>query len=128
MGGSFLVILVLIHMMRVFITGAYKKPRELHWVSGCLLFFVMLAMNFSGYLLPWSQLSYWASTVGTDVPKAFPLVGPMLVELMRGSQNVSEVTVGRFFALHVWVLPLTMIVFLVAHFMMIRKTGIAEPL
>jgi len=127
-GGSYLVILLLIHMGRVFITGAYKTPRELHWVSGCLLFFIMLAMNFSGYLLPWSQLSYWASTVGTESPGSIPLIGEVMVKFMRGSEGVSEVTLGRFFALHVWMLPLGMLVLLVAHFMMIRKTGIAEPL
>ena len=127
-GASFLVILLLIHMGRVFITGAYKKPRELHWVSGVLLFFLVLAMNFSGYLLPWSQLSYWASAVGASAPGSFPVVGDWLVQFVRGGDKISAITLGRFFALHVWIVPFGLILLLVAHFIMIRKTGIAEPL
>jgi len=127
-GANFMVIIVFIHMMKVFLTGAYKTPRELHWISGVLLFSFVLAMCLSGYLLPWSQLSYWASTVATDAPGQLPGVGEMLKVMIRGGTTVTGVTLGRFFFGHVFLLPATMGAFMVAHFMMIRKTGIAEPL
>jgi quinol-cytochrome oxidoreductase complex cytochrome b subunit len=127
-GSNFMLLCVLIHLMRVFFTGAYKAPRELHWISGVLLLFMVLAMNLSGYLLPWSQLSYWASAVATEAPGAIPWVGSYIVEFMRGGSEITGDTLGRFFALHVWILPAVMVLFMVGHFMMIRKTGIAEPL
>lgn len=127
-GSNFMLLCVLIHLLRVLFTGAYKAPRELHWVSGILLMFMVLALNLSGYLLPWSQLSFWASAVATESPGAVPIVGSYIVEFMRGGTEITGETLGRFFALHVWILPAVMIVFLVGHFMMIRRTGIAEPL
>ncbi|MBN1343884.1 MAG: cytochrome b N-terminal domain-containing protein [Phycisphaerae bacterium] len=127
-GSNFMLICVLIHLLRVLFTGAYKAPRELHWVSGVFLLFMLMAMNLSGYLLPWSQLSYWASAVATESPGAIPWVGSYVVEFMRGGAEITGDTLGRFFAIHVWILPAVMVLFLIAHFMMIRKTGINEPL
>jgi quinol-cytochrome oxidoreductase complex cytochrome b subunit len=127
-GASYMVVLVLIHMLRVFFTQAYKPPRELHWLSGMLLLLLVLAMNFTGYLLPWAQRSYWAVTVGTSVPRSIPLIGEWIVYFLRGGQNVSDLTLGRFYMLHVALLPLIIAGIMILHFIMIRKTGISRPL
>lgn len=127
-GSNFMLVCVLIHLLRVLFTGAYKAPRELHWVTGVFLLFMVLAMNLSGYLLPWSQLSFWASAVATEAPGAVPYVGDYIVEFMRGGSEITGDTLGRFFALHVWILPAIMVIFMILHFMMVRRTGINEPL
>jgi ubiquinol-cytochrome c reductase cytochrome b subunit len=127
-GANFMIIVVVIHLLKVFATGAYKPPRELHWVSGVLLFLLVLALNLTGYLLPWSQLSYWASTVATAIPGVVPGIGPYLVEFVRGGSNVTGETLNRFFAVHTMLLPVIVMAFMGLHFVMIRKTGIAEPL
>jgi quinol-cytochrome oxidoreductase complex cytochrome b subunit len=115
-------------MLKVFFTGAYKPPRELHWLTGVVLLLLVLAMSFSGYLLPWSQLSYWASTVGTEAPRSIPVIGDRVVEAMRGGEHVDGNTLSLFFALHVAVVPAIIVAFMVGHFLMIRRTGIARPL
>lgn len=127
-GSTVMIIFVLGHMLRVVYHQAYKRPRELHWITGVLLLFLTLLMAFSGYLLPWTQISYWASTVGTEVPGATPIIGDWLVEFLRGSPDISQVTLRRFFMIHVGLGPAIMVVFLVGHFVMIRRTGISEPL
>lgn len=127
-GASFMVVLVLFHMFRVVYTGAYKPPRELHWISGFILLNLTLAMGFSGYLLPWTQLSYWAATVGTSIPGSVPFLGDYIVHWIRGGPMITGRTLGRFFAMHVMVLPGLMAAFMGAHFLMIRKSGISEPL
>jgi quinol-cytochrome oxidoreductase complex cytochrome b subunit len=127
-GAGYMVVLVLIHMLRVFFTQAYKSPRELHWLSGALLLLLVCAMNFTGYLLPWSQRSYWAATVATSIPRFIPLVGIWAANLMKGGQAISELTLGRFYMLHVALLPLVMTGLMLLHFIMIRKTGISRPL
>jgi len=127
-GSNFFLLLVFFHMLKVFFTGAYKAPRELHWVSGVMLFLMVMFSCFSGYLLPWSQLSYWASTVGTAMPGSVPGVGDLIVEFMRGGTNVGGPTLGRFFTAHVCALPAVMGLFMLGHFVMIRRTGIAKPL
>ncbi len=118
---------VIVHLLKVFFTGAYRKPRELHWVSGFILFLLTLATLFTGYSLPWSQMSFWAATVVTNAMGVIPYVGNFLIEFIRGGENISGATLSRFFAAHI-AIPAMMLVFLGAHFMMIRKTGIQEPL
>jgi quinol-cytochrome oxidoreductase complex cytochrome b subunit len=116
------------HLLRVFITGAFKPPRELNWVSGVILFVVTLAFGFTGYLLPWDQTAFWASTVGTEIAGAEPAVGQLALIFLRGGWEVSGVTLSRFFALHVMVLPVVIVLFLGAHLLMVRRQGIAKPL
>jgi hypothetical protein len=123
-----MVVLVVAHMVRVFITGAFKPPRELNWMSGVFLFVMTLAFGFTGYLLPWDQTAYWASTVGTEIAGAEPGIGNLALVLLRGGWDITAVTLSRFFALHVMVLPIVIVVFLGAHFLMIRRQGIARPL
>ncbi len=120
--------MVIVHMLRVFFHGAYKPPRDFNWITGLLLFMLTLTFGFTGYLLPWSQLSYWATTVGTETLNAVPFIGQYLLVFARGSTDVSQDTLTRFFAIHVVILPFIITFFLIAHFLMIRKQGISGPL
>jgi quinol-cytochrome oxidoreductase complex cytochrome b subunit len=126
--ASGMVLLVVVHMLRVFFTGAYKRPRELNWIAGVALLLITLAFGFTGYLLPWDQRAYWATRVGTDIAGSAPLVGHFLLVSMRGGETISGATLGRFFTLHVLVLPVAIAVFLGAHFWMIRRHGISGRL
>ena len=123
-----MIVMCLAHMMRVFIMGAYKKPRELNWISGVVLLGLTLLFGFTGYLLPWDQRAYWATTVGTDIAGAVPAVGNLVLVLLRVGWDVSEATLGRFYGLHIIVAPLLTLAFMLAHFMMVRKLGIQQPL
>jgi quinol-cytochrome oxidoreductase complex cytochrome b subunit len=123
-----MVVVVVAHMLRVFITGAFKAPRELNWMSGVFLLVLTLAFGLTGYLLPWDQTAFWASTVATEIAGAEPGIGNLALVLLRGGWEVTAVTLSRFFALHVLVLPAVIVLFLVAHFFMIRRQGIARPL
>ena len=123
-----MVVVVVAHMLRVFITGAFKAPRELNWMSGVFLLVLTLAFGLTGYLLPWDQTAFWASTVATEIAGAEPGIGNLALVLLRGGWEVTAVTLSRFFALHVLVLPAVIVLFLVAHFLMIRRQGIARPL
>ena len=123
-----MIVMCIAHMARVFIMGAYKKPRELNWVSGVLLLILTLVFGFTGYLLPWDQRAYWATTVGTDIAGSVPAVGNLVLVLLRVGWDVSEATLGRFYGLHIIVTPLLTLGFMLAHFMMIRKLGVQRPL
>ncbi len=123
-----MIVMCIAHMLRVFIMGAYKNPRELNWISGMLLLILTLVFGFTGYLLPWDQRAYWATTVGTDIAGSVPAVGNLVLVLLRVGWDVSEATLGRFYGLHVIVTPLLTLAFMLAHFMMIRKLGVQRPL
>jgi menaquinol-cytochrome c reductase cytochrome b subunit len=127
-GASLVIIMMFLHMLRVFFTGAYKAPRELNWVVGVLIFFVVLGFGFTGYLLPWDQKAYWATSVGTQIASTVPFIGKYIQVLLVGGQDVGAVTLTRFFAIHVFFLPAALLVLLALHFIMIRKQGIAGPL
>lgn len=126
--ANLMIIMVFLHMLRVFFYGAYKAPRDFNWVTGVVLLMLTLGFGFTGYLLPWNQISYWATTVGTEVPGAVPYIGDFLITLVRGGQAVGQTTLTRFFAVHVVILPLLICFFLLGHFFMIRKQGISGPL
>ncbi len=123
-----MIVMCIAHMLRVFIMGAYKNPRELNWMSGVALLLLTLVFGFTGYLLPWDQRAYWATTVGTDIAGSVPAVGNLILVFLRVGWDVSEATLGRFYGLHVIVTPLLTLAFMLAHFMMIRKLGVARPL
>jgi hypothetical protein len=123
-----MIVMCIAHMLRVFIMGAYKRPRELNWVSGVLLLILTLAFGFTGYLLPWDQRAFWATTVGTQIAGAVPAVGNLVLVFLRVGWNVSEATLGRFYALHIIVIPLATAAFMLLHFMMIRRLGVKKPL
>ncbi len=126
--ANLMIIMVFLHMTRVFFYGAYKPPRDFNWVTGVILLMLTLGFGFTGYLLPWNQISYWATTVGTEAPGAVPVIGGFLTTLIRGGPEVSQTTLTRFFAVHVVILPLVISFFLMGHFFMIRKQGISGPL
>jgi len=127
-GANLMIVLVIMHMLRVAYYKIYRKPRELHWVSGVFLLVLAMGMAFTGYLLPWTQLSYWGAKVGTEIPGAVPGLGQQMVEWIRRGKAISGETLGFFFALHVWVLPAIVSGFMGMHFAMIRRTGISRPL
>jgi quinol-cytochrome oxidoreductase complex cytochrome b subunit len=123
-----MVLLVFAHMLRVFFTGAYKAPRELNWLTGVLLFVITMGFGFTGYLLPWDQKAYWATKVGTDIAGSVPFVGHFLLVSLRGGDQISAATLGRFYDLHILVLPAIIVVLLLGHFWMIRRHGISGRL
>jgi quinol-cytochrome oxidoreductase complex cytochrome b subunit len=115
-------------MLRVFITGAYKNPRELNWVAGVFLLLLTLAFGFTGYLLPWDQRALWGSTVGSEILGVIPLIGKALLGLLRAGADVTGLTLTRFYGLHMLVLPALAFLFLAVHFVIIRRQGISRPL
>jgi menaquinol-cytochrome c reductase cytochrome b subunit len=127
-GASAAVIMVLLHMLRVFFTGSYKNPRELNWVVGVFLLLIVLAFGFTGYLLPWDQKAYWATTVGLNMVANVPLIGDFLASALRGGNEMGTLTLLRFFVIHVMFLPALLAIFLAAHFFMLRRQGISRPL
>ena len=118
-----MVICVILHMCRVFYTGSYKKPRQFNWVIGMILLLLTLGLSFTGYLLPWDQLAFWAITVGTNIGGYAPLVGAKIKEILLGGHNVAEGALIRFYVLHVVVLPSVVVLFTMVHFWRIRKDG-----
>jgi ubiquinol-cytochrome c reductase cytochrome b subunit len=124
-GATLMVLCVLVHMARTFFMGAYKKPRELTWVIGVFIFGCTVTFGFTGYLLPWNQLSYWATTVGTEITGAIPLVGEYLRTLLRGGEGVTGETLARFYVLHVVVLPWVLTMLIATHLFLMRVQGLA---
>ncbi len=104
-GASLMILLVVLHMIRTFFSGAYKKPRELTWVTGVLLFLITITFGFTGYLLPWNQIAFWATTVGTESANKVPVIGGWLQYFLRGGDAVTGETLSRFFVVHVIILP-----------------------
>ncbi len=128
-GASVVIVMLLLHTLRVFFQGAYKKPRELNWMVGVLIFFVMLALGFTGYLLPWDNKAYFATQVGLEMAEQVPFIGTQLKTLLSGDPTiVGAQTLARFFAIHVFFLPAALFVLLAIHFILIRRQGIAGPL
>lgn len=128
-GASVVIVMLLLHTLRVFFQGAYKKPRELNWMIGVLIFFVMLALGFTGYLLPWDNKAYFATQVGLEMAEQVPFIGTQLKVLLSGDPTiVGAQTLARFFAIHVFFLPAALFGLLAIHFILIRRQGIAGPL
>ena len=126
-GASFFFIVVYLHMFRAMLYGSYKKPRELIWIIGMLIFLVLMAEAFAGYLLPWGQMSYWGAQVIISIFGAIPFVGEALVEIIRGDYSISDITLNRFFALHVIALPLALIALIFVHIVALHEVGSNNP-
>jgi ubiquinol-cytochrome c reductase cytochrome b subunit len=126
-GASFFFVVVYLHMFRAMLYGSYKKPRELIWLIGMLIFFVLMAEGFAGYLLPWGQMSYWGAQVIISLFGAIPVVGDGLVEIIRGDYSISDITLNRFFALHVILLPLALIALVFVHIVALHEVGSNNP-
>jgi quinol-cytochrome oxidoreductase complex cytochrome b subunit len=116
-----------IHLFSALLGKAYREPRELTWLSGGILLCLTLAFGFTGYLLPWNQLSFFATSVGTDIPGILPVVGPFLRRLLRGGDDVTGATLTRFYGIHVAVLPAIVTVVLGLHLFLVQKHGMSTP-
>ncbi len=126
-GSTIIVVALVVHTLRVFFWGSYKKPRELTWLVGVLIFQVILGFSFTGYLLPWDQKAYWATVVGTRIAATVPVIGDELLLLVRGGPEVGSLTLTRFYALHVMLLPASLIGLMGIHLYLVRRHHIAGP-
>ncbi|MBU0717717.1 MAG: cytochrome bc complex cytochrome b subunit [Planctomycetes bacterium] len=124
-GASLMILGVLIHMIRAFFSGAYKKPRELTWITGVLLFIITIVFGFTGYLLPWNQIAFWATTVGTESANKVPLIGGWLQYFLRGGDAVTGETLSRFFVVHVIILPWFLAGLVAVHLLLMRINNLA---
>jgi len=122
-GASLMVMVVFIHMIRVFVTASYKYPRELTWLIGAGLLLCTLGMGFTGYLLPMDQKAFWATTVGTSIAGSVPWIGSFILKALRGGPDVSALTLSRFFAAHIWMLPAALAGLMGLHLFLIIKHG-----
>ncbi len=125
--ATFMIAVVWVHLLSIWLTKSYRKPREITWMSGVMLLFLSLAFGFTGYLLPWDELSLSATKVGTDIPNAIPVVGQWVTQLLRGGPDITGDTLTRFFAFHISVLPIFIFLFLGLHIYLIQKHGVSKP-
>lgn len=126
--ANLFILTAMIHMFSVYFEKSYRKPREITWLTGMLMFFLALGFGFSGYLLPWNELAFFATKVGTDIAGVVPFIGKPLMAFLRGGQEVTGATLSRFFGFHVAVLPGLFTVLLGIHLILIQRQGMSEPL
>ena len=126
-GASPMVVGVVLHLLTVFLLGAYKYPRELTWVTGVFLLLIVLFFGFTGYLLPWNEKAYWATLVGTNIAREAPVVGPAVARLLTGSDELGAQTLTRFYSIHVLLLPAAVIAFMAVHLFMVVRQGVTAP-
>jgi menaquinol-cytochrome c reductase cytochrome b subunit len=126
--ANLLVVMVVLHMARVYWTGSYRAPRELNWMVGVLMLLIILAFSLTGYLLPWDTKAYWATEVTIKIGGSAPLIGNAIKELLQGGPVLGGPTLQRWFAIHVFLLPAAITLLMYVHFKLIRQHGIAEPL
>lgn len=125
--ANLMILSLILHVVRIFVQGAYKYPREITWLVGGVLLTIVIAFGFTGYLLPWDQRAYWATVVGTQIAGTVPLVGPPLLLLLRGGADVTDATLSRFFGIHVLVLPLILGALIALHLLFVHQQGLANP-
>lgn len=126
-GASAMVVLVVLHGLVVFALGAYKYPRELTWVVGIFLLMLVMGFSFTGYLLPWDEKAFWATTVGTNMAGTVPYAGGFLLQVIRGGTELGAVSLARFYAYHIALLPSLTILLLAAHIYLVVKHGVSVP-
>lgn len=126
--ANLFILSLFIHMFSVFFEKAYRKPREMTWLTGMLMFFLALGFGFSGYLLPWNELAYFATKVGTDIVGAVPVIGEPLKYFLRGGEDVTGATLSRFFGFHVALFPGIFTFLLMIHLLLVQRQGMSEPL
>lgn len=127
-GSNLLVVMIVLHMARVFWTGSYRAPRELNWMVGVIMLICVLAFALTGYLLPWDSKAYWASSVTIQIMGLAPILGGVIRDVVTGGPTLGPDTLQRFFTVHVFVLPALITVLMYVHFRLIRKHGISEPM
>jgi quinol-cytochrome oxidoreductase complex cytochrome b subunit len=126
-GANLMIVFCILHLLRIFFQGAYKAPREITWVMGALLLAVTLGFGFTGYLLPWDQRAFWATTVGSEIAGAVPQVGQQLLIFLRSGSEITARTLSRFFGMHVLVLPASLLAVLAIHLTLVHQQGLADP-
>jgi quinol-cytochrome oxidoreductase complex cytochrome b subunit len=126
-GASVFIILLFLHMGRVFLFGAYKYPRELNWIVGVLILVTGMLMGFTGYLLPWDQTAYWATAVGINLNGTAPFLGPWLGQFLAGGPEIGANTITTFYALHMLLIPGALIALIVVHIYLVTRLGVASP-
>jgi menaquinol-cytochrome c reductase cytochrome b subunit len=126
-GASAMIVVVFLHLGRVFFFGSYKYPRELTWVTGALLLIMTMFMGLTGYLLVWDQKAYWATVVAINITASAPIVGPYIADILRAGPEFGPETLSRFYSIHMLVIPGGMATFIGLHLFLITKLGIAEP-
>ena len=127
-GASFIVVAAVVHMLRVVLFGSYKKPREVTWMTGVVLLLIILGFALTGYLLPWDQKAYWATTITINIARSSPMFGEQMAGLMRGGAELGALTLLRWYAAHVFLLPAALIGFVLAHLYLMRRHGISGPI
>jgi quinol-cytochrome oxidoreductase complex cytochrome b subunit len=125
-GANLMIVAVALHLMRVFFTGAYRKPREANWIVGVTLLLITLVLGFTGYSIVYEQLSYWGATVAANITEAVPLIGPGLARTLRGGEQIGAPTLSRFFILHAAILPSVLLLVFAVHVALIRAHGVTE--
>jgi cytochrome b6 len=126
-GANLMILMAFIHMFSVLLLKAYRAPREITWMSGVVLLALSMGMGFTGYLLPWNELSFFATRVGSEIPGTLPLVGDFITKVLRGGPDVSGATLTRFYALHVSVLPALVFMLIGVHVLLVQKLGMSVP-
>ncbi len=126
-GASAMIVVVFLHLGRVFFFGSYKYPRELTWVTGALLLIMTMFMGLTGYLLVWDQKAYWATVVAVNITASAPIIGPYIADILRAGPEFGPDTLSRFYSIHMLVIPLGIATFIGLHLFLITKLGIAEP-
>jgi len=127
-GANLMIFMAFVHLFSVMMLKAYRKPRELTWITGVGMLLVILGLGFTGYLLPWNELSFFATRVGTDIAGVLPVVGPFVRTVLRGGEDVTGATLTRFYALHVSVLPALAFLLVSLHVWLVQKLGMSVPL
>jgi quinol-cytochrome oxidoreductase complex cytochrome b subunit len=126
-GASVFIILLFMHMGRVFLFGAYKYPRELNWILGVLLLLMGMLEGFTGYLLPWDQTAYWATIVGININGTGPIIGPFLAQFLQGGTYINGDTLSRFYAIHMLLVPGAIIALIGLHLYLVVRLGVTSP-
>jgi cytochrome b6 len=126
-GANLMIFMAFVHMFSVMLLKAYRAPREITWMTGVGLLFVSMGLGFTGYLLPWNELAFFATRVGTEIPGVLPVVGPFIRDLLRGGEDISGATLTRFYALHVSVLPALMFMLVALHVLLVQRHGMSVP-
>ena len=126
-GASVFIILLFLHMGRVFLFGAYKYPRELNWLLGVLLLVLAMLEGFTGYLLPWDQTAYWATVVGININASAPFLGPFIAQFLRGGAEIGTDTISRFYALHMLLVPGLLFALIGLHLYLVVRLGVSSP-
>lgn len=126
--ANLFILTLFIHMFSVYFAKAYRKPREITWITGMLMFFLALAFGFSGYLLPWNELAFFATKVGTDIMHAIPIIGVPIMEFMRGGEDVTGATLSRLFGFHIALFPALFSCLLFFHLLLVQRQGMSVPI